>query len=495
MRHRILAGVTAVALAAGLSACESLTSINQDPNGPLAVSPPALLSDVIQATAGGETYNSGVGGVGMMNVRGAGLWVQYYSEIQYRDEDRYHLRPGTDGNWYLYSGPLENVQRMINEGTAADEPNWDAVGRIMKSYLFSVMTDAMGDIPYSEALKGVSPTEASGGDLQPKYDTQQDIYDGMLADLATAAGEFTDDPLKAGFPTGDIMYGGDLAEWELFANSLRLRLAMHLTNVEPQIAEQQAAAAVAAGVFESNDDNAQVMFLASPPDRNPIFVDAISRDDYGMSKTYVDSLKSWNDPRLPVFAQPNTADTIGTTYQGLQNGLLNSAGPALNTISRIGAMWRETAAAPIALLTYSEVLFLEAEAAQRGWISGDAATFYEDAIRASMEEYGVASADIDAYLAQPRVQYNAATGLEQIAYQKWASMFMQGMEAWTEYRRTLVPTLVAGPNADFNSIPERLPYADDELVLNKANIDAAMASQGFSGSTDLQTPLWFTGRQ
>jgi len=488
MRHRILAGVTAVALTVSLSACESLTSINQDPNGPLEAPPPALLSGVIQGTAGGETYGSGVGGVGMMNVRGAGLWVQYYAEIQYRDEDRYHLRPGTDGNWYLYRSPIEDAQRIIDKGTEANEPNWDAVGRILKSYLFSVMTDAMGDIPYSEALQGRD-------DLHPKYDSQKDIYDGMLADLTTANQEISFDPLAAGFPSGDIMYGGDMAEWQMFANSLRLRLAMHLTNVEPAIAQQEAAAAVAAGVFQKNTDNAQVMFLSSSPDRNPIFVDAISRDDYGMSKTYVDSLKSWNDPRLPVFAQPNTADTIGTTYQGLQNGLLNSAGPALNTISRIGAMWRETAAAPIALLTYSEVLFLEAEAAQRGWISGDAATFYEDAIRASMEEYGVASADIDAYLAQPRVQYNAATGLEQIAYQKWASMFMQGMEAWTEYRRTLVPTLVAGPNADFNSIPERLPYADDELVLNKANIDAAMASQGFSGSTDLQTPLWFTGRQ
>src|SRR5213076_3271432 len=138
--------------------------------------------------------------------------------------------------------------------------------------------------------------------------------------------------------------------------------------------------------------------------------------------------------------------------------------------------------------------FLEAEAAQRGWIPGDPATLYAGAIRASMEQYGIPAADIGAYLAQPRVQYNPATGLTQIAYQKWVSLFMQGMEAWTEVRRTGVPTLVPGPNAVLAKIPERLPYSDNEAVLNKANLDAAVAAQHFSSSTDLTTPLWFTGR-
>ena len=157
--------------------------------------------------------------------------------------------------------------------------------------------------------------------------------------------------------------------------------------------------------------------------------------------------------------------------------------------------WREKPAAPLELLTYSEVLFLEAEAAQRGWITGDPATLYGAAITASMQQYGVAPTDIATYLAQPRVQYNAPTALTQIAYQKWVSLFMQGMEAWTEVRRTQVPTLVPGPNAVLPKIPERLPYADNELVLNKANVDAAVAAQHFTNSTDLQTPLWFTGRQ
>src|SRR5438034_150928 len=179
----------------------------------------------------------------------------------------------------------------------------------------------------------------------------------------------------------------------------------------------------------------------------------------------------------------------------LPNGLNDGAGPQLKFISRFGTFWRETPAAPLALLTYSEVLFLEAEAAERGWITGNATQLYADAIRASMEQYGIATTAIDAYLAQPRVVYaTGAAGLTQIAYQKWVSLFLQGMEGWTEVRRTGVPALVPGPNAVLTKIPERLPYSDNEAVLNKANLDAAVAAQHFSSSTDLTTPLWFTGR-
>jgi SusD/RagB-like outer membrane lipoprotein len=481
MRYQVLSVLAAALIAS--TACGDLTSINDNPNGPTDVQPPSMLSNAIQTVVnrvGGPNNN--------LDTRGGGLWVQYYAEIQYRDEDKYIVRPGVDGEWGLYSSALADFQRMIDKGVAAGVPNWEAVGRIMKSYVFSVMTDAMGDIPYSEAFRG-------GALLTPKYDTQQAIYTALFADLAKASHQI--DTAGIGFSSGDIMYGGDMTAWRKFANSLRLRLAVHLSNVDAATAASQALAAVTDSVFASNAENAQLLYLSSAPNQNPVYTNfhVDKRDDYGMSKTFVDSLRSWNDPRLPVFAQLNK-DTIvaNRTYQGLPNGLNDGAGPALFYISRIGAYWRETPAAPLALLTYSEVRFLEAEAAQRGWIPGNAATLYGDAIRASMEQYGIATAAIDAYLADPRVQYNAATGLTQIAYQKWVSLFMQGMEGWTEVRRTGVPALVPGPNAVLPSIPERLPYSDNEQVLNKANVEAAVAAQGFSSSTDLKTPLWFTGR-
>src|SRR5438105_11029835 len=257
MRYKILSALAAAMMVGGTS-CSDLTSINHNPNGPTDVPPPSILSNVIQSVVGG------VDGVTSLNIRGGGLWVQYYAEIQYRDEDKYIVRPGTDGGYGFYSGPLEDAQRMIDKGVAAGVPNWEAVGRIMKSYVFSVMTDAMGDIPYSEAFQGRAL-------LTPKYDTQQAIYTALFADLAKASQEIDIDPGAIGFASGDIMYGGDMTEWRKFANSLRLRLAVHLSNVDAATAQSEAQAAVTAGVFASNSDNAQLLYLASAPDQNPIY--------------------------------------------------------------------------------------------------------------------------------------------------------------------------------------------------------------------------------
>jgi SusD/RagB-like outer membrane lipoprotein len=477
MRYKILS-VLAAALLVN-TACGDLTSVNTNPNGPVDVPPPSILTNAtvnVVNTVFGPSFSS-------LDIRGGGLWVQYYSEIQYRDEDKYILRSGISGGWGMYNGPLEDFQRIIDKGVAASTPNWEAVGRIMKSYTFSVMTDAMGDLPYSEALKG-------NAILAPKYDTQQSIYDSLFVDLTTASGQI--DPAGIGFATGDVLYGGNMTKWQKFANSLRLRLAMHLTNVDPAKAQAEAAAAVAAGVFASNADNATLLYLAASPNQNPIYTNSLTRDDYGMSKTFVDSLLSWSDPRLAVFADTNKYGA----YRGLPNGLNDGEGASLDSISRYGSYWRKRPNAPLSLLTYSEVLFLEAEAAQRGWITGDPATLYTAAITASLEQYGIGTTAIAAYLAQPRITYvPGATGLTQIAYQKWTSMFMQGAEAWTEWRRTQVPALLPGPRAVLTSLPERLPYDDNESVLNKSSVDAAVSAQGFSASNDITGVLWYTGRQ
>jgi hypothetical protein len=309
------------------------------------------------------------------------------------------------------------------------------------------------------------------------------------------------DPAGVGFADGDLVYGGDMDEWRLLANSLRLRLALHIQKADPAKAASEAAAAVAAGVFTSNADNAGLSYLASNPNQNPIYTNHLSRDDYGMSRTLVDSLQSAGrqDPRLPVYAQPNTA---AGQYVGLQNGLNDGAGPPLNTISRYGAYWRESPDANMYFMTYAEVLLLQAEARERGWLTSGptAATLYSDGIRASMQQHGVATAAINTYLARPAVVYaGGAAGLQQIAYELWVALYMNGMEAWNEWRRTQWPPLVPGPNAVqnagvLNAIPERMPYDDQELVLNNANVMAAISAQGLASSTDLWTPLWFTGR-
>jgi len=490
MRYKILSVFAALI---GITACGDLTSINQNPNGPVDVPPPSILPSVIQVLA------NNVNGVTSLNIRGGGLWVQYYAEIQYRDEDKFIVRSGTSGGWGMYRGVLEDVQRMIVKGQASNAPNWTSVGQVLKAYTFSVMTDMMGDLPYSQALRGDTV-------LHPVYDSQQSIYDSLFANLAAASPAFDLAGGARGFANGDLMYGGDMAKWQKFANSLRLRLAIHLSKADAAKAQSEAAAAVAAagGVFTSNADNAELLYLATSPNQNPIYGDAHvgNRDDYGLSRSFVDTLNSWNDPRLPVYAQVPPA---GTAYRGLANGLLDGERidtlDALKYISRIGALWRETPDAPLVMLGYPEVLFLKAEAAERGWIPGGsaaAATYYHDGIVASFAQYGLL-ADTAAYLGQAKVGYDGAGAtqvghLQQIAFQKWIALFMQGPEAWTEVRRTGVPTIVPGCHAVTRSSPERLPYDDNESVLNAANLTAAVSAQGFSAGNDLTKPLWFTGR-
>jgi hypothetical protein len=491
MRYKILSVFAALI---GVTACGDLTSINRNPNGPVDVPPPSILPNVLQTLAG--TVN----GVTSLNIRGGGLWVQYYSEIQYRDEDKFILRSGTSGGWGLYNSVLEDAQRMIIKGQASNAANWTSVGQVLKAYTFSVMTDMMGDLPYSQALRGDTV-------LHPLYDSQQSIYDSLLANLAGASSAFNLAPGAVGFANGDLMYGGNMAKWRKLANSLRLRLAIHLSNANATKAASAAAAAVAAagGVFTSNADNAELMYLATSPNQNPIYGDAHvgNRDDYGLSRSFVDTLNSWNDPRLPVYAQVPPANTA---YRGLANGLLDGEKidtlDALKYISRIGALWRETPDAPLVLLSYSEVLFLQAEAAERGWIPGGsaaAATYYTNGIKASMSQYGIDTVSTNTYLAQAKVGYDGAGAtlaghLQQVAFQKWISLYMQGPEAWTEVRRTGVPTIVPGCHAATRSSPERLPYDDNEAVLNAANLATAVSAQGFSAGNDITKPLWFTGR-
>jgi hypothetical protein len=339
-------------------------------------------------------------------------------------------------------------------------------------------------VPYSEALRG------DEGIRTPAYDAQRDIYVGLLQSLGAAAGMLQ--PGGPGFGTGDILYGDDMTGWRRFANSLRMRLAMRLSEADEATARTHFQAAWNAGPFQSNADNAMLRWPGAPY-QSPVFQDWQGRDDHGISATMVDTLKSLGDPRLALYAQPAAHDG---EYRGLGNNIENPP-LSLAWYSRIGNFWRANGAGtPAAIMTYSEVLFLAAEAAARGWIAGDPAALYTDAIRANMRQYdpwspanAPSSAQVDAYLANARVVYNPANGLNQIHLQKWISLFMNGNEAWSNWRRTGVPNLTPGPDLGISRIPVRFSYPGGEQSLNKANLDAATNRQG--GGLDLITPVWW----
>ncbi|MGH7699882.1 MAG: SusD/RagB family nutrient-binding outer membrane lipoprotein [Gemmatimonadales bacterium] len=465
-------------LVLAIGACsEGLGSINRDPNAPTDVGAQFLLPQAIRVPLDGTR----------MPLAHASIWSQHTAQIQYPDEEQGNVRPEAIQEFWdsFYAGPLKDIQTVLEKGRAGGQPNVEAVGLIWRTWIYSQITDLWGDVPYSEALR------AEEDITTPAYDAQQAIYTDLIQMLKTAEGLLT--PGGVGFGSGDILYGNDFEKWRRFSVSLRMRLAMRLSEVAAGTAQTEFVAAYNAGGFQSNADNATLNW-PGPPYEQPLFENWTGRDDDGVSATMIDTLVSFSDPRLELYAEPAVSDGA---YRGLQN---NQGVPPLSigNYSRIGNFWRaDGAGTPSPVMTYSEVLFLQAEAAQRGWIVASAATLYEDAIRANMNQWDPWSpanaptdAEIDAYVLQPAVVYNAATGMAQIQLQKWFALYMQGNEAFANQRRIDLPALALGPDISFR--PVRFYYPAGEQSLNAANLADAVENQMSQGDArTLQGRVWW----
>ncbi|MQA92382.1 MAG: SusD/RagB family nutrient-binding outer membrane lipoprotein [Gemmatimonas sp.] len=456
--------------------CESdLTGINENPNGPTDVGPQYLLPAAIQ-----ESVNDLLG-TGL-DRNAASLWVQHIARLQYGSPDRYDLGSTfADSYWEgLWTESLPDAQLIIERSAENEQPNLEGIGRVLKSWIVQNMTDLWGDIPYSTALQGHAEDRVT----TPAYDTQASIYASLLTELEAAASLVVMPGEEIG--TSDLIYNGDAAKWAKFANSLRLRTAMRLSEVDAAAAQAGVAAAVAAGVFEGAVDEAKLSYPGTAPNENPMYVAFRDRPgDFRASETMVNTLTALADPRLEIYADP--AESTGL-YVGMPNGLDDSHGIGFTTVSKVGA-WFLKPDAPAMIQSYAEVLFLKAEAAARGWIAEDAASLYAAGITASMERYGISQAEIATYLAHPEVVYSPGRGLEQIALQKWIELYDVGPEAYAEWRRTGFPNLVAGrDNVTGGMIPLRFPYPTTEASLNRTNLEAAKDRQ--SGAL-ISVPIWW----
>ena len=465
MRNKIASAALLVGLVWAVTACDNLTEINEDPNAPTDVGPQFLLPQAIQASVQ-QAF-----GTGQM-LQHFSIWSQHFVQLQYPDEELGEVRSSRmEAYWNGYFiGPLKDIQTVIDKGVETGSPNAEAVGRIWKAWIYHLVTDLWGDAPYSEALDVENFT--------PAYDTQQAIYTAMLSELTAGAALLAVG--GTGFGAGDLIYGNDFAAWRLFANSLRMRLAMRLSGVDAATAQAEFVAAFNAGGFTSNADNALLQY-PGPPYENPFYENYLVRDDNGVSATMIDTLLSLNDPRLALYAELATEDDV---FRGHQNGRIDlPVGQSLAWFSRIGNFWRaDGQTTPTAIMTYSEVLFLQAEAAAMGWIAGDPAALYTAAIQANMDQYdaqgvGPSDAEIATYLAQPAVAY---TGMDDLYLQKWIALYMNGAEAWAHVRRTGVPALLPGADFTLSRLPVRFSYPDSEESLNNANLAAASTRQGCS---------------
>lgn len=475
-----------LALSLALGGCgEGLTDVNENPNEPTDVPAATILPNGIRAL-GNTMWNS------FWHMSLFATWSQQLSQIQYPDEDRYAVRQSVlQGFWDGFYDVGKDFQTIIAKGQEDGDPNVEAVGRIMKSYTFQLVADAWGPAPYSQAL-GLE--EGIGA---PPYDADRAIYEGILADLAAAASMIQ----VGGNPFGnnDLIYGGDMGQWQRFANSLRLKLAMRMSSVDPGTAAPIVADAVAAGTFQSNADNAVLNYLTSSPNRHPIFENGLSRDDHAPSETMLSLMRDWDDPRLDIYAKPapnsSPDDPPEVRFAGALPGMSKQPHASLNDIARIGAFWRDNPSAPAVLMSYAEAAFFKAEAAHRGFIGGSAQAFYEDGVRAALEQYGIDDAAVAAYLAQPGVAWGTGgmEPLQQIGIQKWMALYNgSSTEAYAEIRRLGYPAIQPGPDAvSVNSghIPTRIQYPPLEESLNRQSYQEALQMLG-GGNTMAGVLFW-----
>ena len=454
---------------------------NANPDAITDVTPDLLLPGILRTSLNEMVNQSwGIGNI----------VIQHTAKIQFVSEDRYTWGD-RDGLWNNMYDNMRNVQLLISLAEQKSVPNYRAVALIMRAWMFSLLTDAYGDVPYSEAIQGVD------GILQPKYDSQESIYEGILADLETANATF--DP-ATGTVVGDILYNGDLDKWKKLANSLRLRSLMRISNKVAVGAAMQAILdnPSATPIFEGNDDNGTLTYLTTAPNQFPLYTTRSgSFDEFRLSKTLDDKLEELNDPRIEIFAQPTDA---GGVYSGVPNGLNEvdalayNGGP--NNISRVGDLFYQGSITPTGLdvakgyiMGYPELQFILAEAAKKGMISTGttAQQYYEEGIKSSFEYFETTMPGD--YLGRAGVAYVDGNGLELIGTQKWISLFFTGLEAWFDWRRTDIPHLVAGEdNVNNDRIPVRFAYPRREQTLNAASRDAAVAAQG---ADDYNTKVWW----
>jgi hypothetical protein len=421
-------------------------------------------------------------------------------------------RENTQSLWQAYyRNVIRNTKDVLSQTSAApDDSNLMNMARIFQAYAFMVLTDTYGDIPYTQA--GIGYLEQQ---FFPVYDTQQEIYADLIKELTEASAALS---TSGKIPTGEILYGGNIGQWKKLGYSLLLRAGMRLSKIDAPRAQQIADAAFQGGVITSNSDNAVLKHTGDY--RQPIGNTLTGGEsaNYYLGEPFVNYLKSTNDPRLASIAvryigatsgndqtadraSINPADQIGMPF-GFDNAgigaVASSKGLAsFYDFSQVDRSRMAKQTAPTFFVTAAQTQLLLAEARERGWINaGTTAGYYEAGVRAHMEQMAMFDAGsavpaeaIQNYLAAN--PYDPSKALEQINTQYWIASFLNGSEAWANFRRSGFPDLTPNPfpgKSIKGNFIRRLTYPNSEISVNSANVNSAITRMG---ADDLDTRVWW----
>ncbi|MCK9204386.1 MAG: SusD/RagB family nutrient-binding outer membrane lipoprotein [Bacteroidales bacterium] len=504
---------------------KNFDKINENPNQPAEVTTASLFTSAQKGLCD-DIYDEWWAG------RQSLLWAQYWVQRNYPSEDRYAIRQNIDNlYWRLIYHDVQDLIEIISlntdpatktkAATSGDNTNQIACATILKVWAMQIMADTWGDIPYSQAFKGDDPTNPIP---TPKYDKLVDIYAQFYTELAAAVASINED--NGGFTSGDVIFDGDMALWKKFGNSLRLRIAMRISNTDNYAAARALVQEVGVdGFMTSNADNAKFPYIGQTPNNSPLY-DAFwtsARNDFTVAKPFINILKGVNDtlngkinpffglidPRLQLYTRDRPAGS--GNYYGIPYGMTEGQTQAYWG-KKLAPSYYGTAAyskttAPVILnskyapvyMEYAEVAFMLSEL--NNWDQ----TYYMYGVEASIDHWRDVCTDLEGWSADDVAAFNVVkeaylaalppAGEETVLTQKYLAFFNQGYQAWAEYRRTGQPKmlLVPGENtsvdADGNmitfiplitisTIPWRLTYPQQEYTVNGANVTAAASQIG-----------------
>jgi hypothetical protein len=414
--------------------------------------------------------------------------AQEWTENTYVTEAQYNFSSYNAPNgWWnnLYGTALNNLSqaklKFVNDAPdAATLKNDLIITDILEIYSYNLLVATYGDIPYTQAENLTIPF--------PKYDDAKTIYTDLLHRLDTC---ITDINVNAGaMGSSDQIYYGNVAEWKKFAATLELKIGLLLADEDPTTSSTAIQKAISAGIFQSNDDNALFHYDKSSPGTSSMLWQALvssGRHDFLPANLLVNTMVGLNDPRLPLYFTTTTTGQYAGGVPGAANGYDNTK------FSDFSAQL-QTPDLPGDLLDYSESQFYLAEAAARNMsVSGTAATFYTNAITASIEFWGGTATQAAVYLLQPSVAYLTAAGnwQQKIGYQEWISFYNRNWDAWTVIRRLGYPNInqVNPPIGAVGELPLRYTYPTTEATSNPVNWKAAVAK--ISGGKDVTSAKLF----
>ncbi|MBX3257642.1 MAG: SusD/RagB family nutrient-binding outer membrane lipoprotein [Chitinophagaceae bacterium] len=511
MKKNILIPLCCVLLM--VSCTKDFEEINTNPNNPDKVtSVGLLLPDAIRSSVKSNFYNSYARGSVAANLV-ASDYASNFSNWARSDANGYFL-----WNYYDY---IRDLNEVISISETEGLKNYKGLALVLRSWMFQCLTDMYGPIPFREAAQA-----KLGGIYSPAYEQQEQVYTGVLADLEEANNILgtSDETI-----IGDILYNGDVNKWKMFANGLALRLLLRESGKKDVSAQMTAIAGTPSKypLFQSYADQAALQFNADrEANYSPFYNASNFSTDTKVSKQLIDTLKALNDTRLYVYTLPtpisSAADANGVRpdpsafkYEGDLNGI--GSFPNANLTSSMGMLWMsqkydidlssKTAAQGI-IITYSEVQFILAEAAEKGFIPGGTAaaeTYYLNGVKDQFLYYAgripgnyagsylkLSSANVyadNAYLQQSSVAYAGSSErkLQKIWLQKWISHYLVGYEAWFEWRRTGYPDIPIGPIGP-GYVPRRALYPADEMRINEDHYKQAVQ---WLGPDELSTKVWW----